>query len=241
MSTDKRIGLWSGPRNISTALMYSFAQRSDTKVFDEPLYGYYLDQHPEARTYHPGAEDILNSMDRSGSQVVKMMMEDHGKAVVFFKNMTHHLLGLERRFMKNMVNIILTRNPVEMLPSYGEVISSPSIDDVGYALHIELLNYFEENSIEFTVLDSRKVLEDPKGTLTRLCERIEIPFNEKMLSWKAGKRPEDGIWAEYWYSHVHKSTGFAPYQAKAQSFPDRLKPLLEECMPHYERLMRLSL
>ena len=106
-----RICLWSGPRNISTALMYSFAQRKDTLVFDEPLYAHYLN-NTNANEYHPGAEDILSSMENDGEKVVEMMMGNYTKPVVFFKNMTHHLLNLDRTFMKNVVNVILTRNPI---------------------------------------------------------------------------------------------------------------------------------
>ncbi|MEM9679586.1 MAG: sulfotransferase family protein, partial [Bacteroidota bacterium] len=139
----QRICLWSGPRNISTALMYSFAQRKDTKVFDEPLYAYYLHNNKAAQKYHPGAEDILSTMETDGNEVVKMMLNNDDKPILFFKHMTHHLLDLDRSFMKNTINIILTRNPEEMLPSFDKVIHNPTISDVGYALHIELLNYFE--------------------------------------------------------------------------------------------------
>ena len=140
MSKDNitRICLWSGPRNISTALMYSFAQRKDTTVFDEPLYAYYLSQ-TKARKYHPGAEDILSSMENNGEKVIETMMGYHPKPIVFFKNMTHHLLDLDRSFMKDVVHIILTRDPVEMLPSFAKVIADPNMEDVGDASHLDLL------------------------------------------------------------------------------------------------------
>ena len=108
MNNIKRICLWSGPRNISTALMYAFAQRDDTMVFDEPLYAYYLKNHPEAHSYHPGAEAILNTMETNGDKVVEGMLSTNEKPVVFFKHMTHHLLDLDREFMKHTVNVILT-------------------------------------------------------------------------------------------------------------------------------------
>jgi len=132
----KRICLWSGPRNVSTALMYSFAQRADTQVYDEPLYAHYL-RNTEAKAYHPGAEDVLASLENDGEKVIENMMGKHEKPVVFFKNMTHHLLDLDRSFMQNVVNVMLTRNPVEMLPSFAKVIENPTIGDVGYELHIE--------------------------------------------------------------------------------------------------------
>ena len=110
MSKVTRICLWSGPRNISTALMYAFAQRKDTKVYDEPLYAYYLKHHPEAHAYHPGADDILQTMENDGNKVVETMLKNTEKPVLFFKHMTHHLLGLDRDFMRDTVNVILTRN-----------------------------------------------------------------------------------------------------------------------------------
>lgn len=241
MDNVKRICLWSGPRNISTALMYAFAQRSDTKVFDEPLYAYYLRHHPEAHLYHPGSEDILNTMENDGDKVVAGMLNNQEKPVLFFKHMTHHLLHLNREFMKQTVNIILTRNPIEMLPSFSKVIEHPSIDDVGYALHIELLEYFKVHNIPFTVLDSKKVLVNPEGTLQELCKVIGIPFNEKMLSWRPQQLKEDGIWAKYWYDSVHKSSGFMKYSSKHHAFPEHLNPLLKECIPYYEALIAHSI
>ncbi len=235
-----RICLWSGPRNISTALMYSFAQRSDTKVYDEPLYAYYL-KNTKAAEYHPGAKQIMASMENDGSKVIQMMMGHHNKPVVFFKGMTHHLLDLDRSFMKDVINIILTRDPIEMLPSFADVIDNPTIDDVGYALHIELVKYLEKVNIKPIVVDSKKILTTPLYALSKICNLAGIPFDEGMLKWKAGARKEDGIWAKYWYTNVHKSTGFTKYQLKTKSFPEKLKPLLESCIPYHKRLMELSI
>lgn len=241
MPTDnKRICLWSGPRNISTTLMYSFAQRKDTQVFDEPLYAHYL-ANTHAKEYHPGAKDILNTMENDGKKVIDMMMEVHESPVLFFKQMTHHLLDLDRSFMKDVYNVILTRDPVDMLPSYAEVINNPTIDDVGYALHVELLEHFKKNDIRPIVLDSKKVLENPAQVLAKLCEQIDIPFDENMLHWEAKARPEDGIWAPYWYKSIHNSTQYMKYQSKTAPFPEKLKPLLEESKPYYKQLLKLAL
>ncbi|WP_282044438.1 sulfotransferase family protein [Winogradskyella flava] len=241
MDSTKRICLWSGPRNISTALMYSFAQRADTKVFDEPLYAYYLKHHPEAHEYHPGVDDILNTMEIDGNKVVQEMLSNNRKPVLFFKHMTHHLLDLDRKFMKKTINVILTRNPVDMLPSFDKVIQNPTIDDVGYALHIELLRYFEEHNIPFTVLDSKRVLEGPKKVLSKLCDFANIQFEENMLSWQPQQRIEDGIWAKYWYHNVHQSSGFQQYKAKDEPFPEHLDMLLEQCQPYYNVLIKYAL
>ena len=241
MDNIKRICLWSGPRNISTALMYSFAQRLDTKVYDEPLYAYYLKHHPEAHSYHPDAELILNTMENDGEKVVDMMLNNSEKPVFFFKHMTHHLLGLNRDFMKDTINVILTRDPKDMLPSFDKVIYNPTIDDVGYALHVELIDHFKKENIPFTVLDSRKVLLKPKQVLQNLCDFIGIPFDDKMLSWQPQQRQEDGIWAKHWYSNVHKSSGFLEYKPKDTPFPKHLNALLSECQPHYDKLLEYAI
>ncbi|SDS56727.1 hypothetical protein SAMN04515667_2466 [Formosa sp. Hel1_31_208] len=236
----KRISVWSGPRNISTALMYSFAQRLDTKVFDEPLYAHYL-RLSSAKSYHPGAEDILNSMENDGDKVVDMMLNSYDYPVFFFKNMTHHLLDLDRRFMKQLTNVILTRDPLEMLPSFDKVIKNPNMDDVGYKLHIDLIEEFDRQHIEYIVLDAKNVLLNPECILRQFCKIINIPFDENMLSWTPSKRIEDGVWAKYWYANVHKSSGFAEYVPKSDPFPKHLIPLLEECQPYYHKLQKLAL
>ena len=240
-NTTKRVSLWSGPRNISTTMMYSFAQRKDTQVFDEPLYAYYLKNYPEAKAYHPGAEDIINTMNANGEEVVEMMLKDRSKPILFFKNMTHHLPGLDHHFLKDMVNIILTRHPQEMLSSYAKVIPNPKLHDVGYKMHADLVDYLQSKNIPVAVLDAKKVLLDPKKELQKLCTFIEIPFDNSMLSWSSGPRPEDGVWAKYWYTNVHNSKGFLPYKAKQDIFPEYLKPLLEECLPYYKKLQKLTL
>lgn len=235
-----RINLWSGPRNISTALMYSFAQRSDTTVFDEPLYAYYL-ASSKANEYHPGSDEIINSMETDGIKVVEMMKSKHLTPIVFFKHMTHHLLDLDRSFMKGMVNVFLTRDPKEMIPSFIEQIENPTINDIGYAAHIDVMNHIESLGQEVIVLNGKNVLLNPKKVLSELCEKIGIPFDESMLSWEAGARSEDGCWAKYWYKNVHRSTGFGKYKPKTAPFPKHLESLLEECQPYYEKLNALAI
>lgn len=235
-----RICLWSGPRNVSTALMYSFAQRADTKVFDEPLYGHYL-KNTEAKFYHPMAERILSEMENNGEKVVSFMQSCNEKPILFFKQMTHHLVKLDWSFLKDMQNIILTRDPVDMLPSYAKEIENPTMADVGYAMHTELFDYLDNLSRPPIVLDSRKLLENPERVLRKLCAALSIPYDSAMLSWPAGANAEDGVWADHWYGNVHKSTGFQKYAPKTAPFPERLKPLLEECINHYNRLAKISI
>lgn len=236
-----RICLWSGPRNISTALMYSFAQREDTAVFDEPLYAHYLSKTP-ARHYHPGAEEIIANMENDGEKVVQnLILGNQDAPVLFFKHMTHHLNDLDWGFMRQTVNVILTRNPYYMLPSYAKQVDQPALHDVGYALHLELLEYL--NSIGKTplILDSTQTLRNPRSVLTKLCHQIGIPFDEKMLHWEAGARPEDGSWAKFWYHTLHRSTGFQKYSRKDAPFPEKLRPLLSQCQPYYEQLAALAI
>ena len=218
--------------------MYSFAQREDTSVYDEPLYAHYL-TNTTAKDYHPGADDIIATMENDGEKVVAdVILGPQPTPVAFFKQMTHHLVNLDQSFMSKTVNVMLTRHPRDMLPSYAEQVSKPTLRDVGYKMHLDLVQYLQSLGQEPAVLDSEATLNNPRGVLEKLCERIGIPFDESMLSWPAGARSEDGIWAEYWYDSVHRSTGFQPYKAKTEPFPEHLKPLFDECMPYYVALAK---
>jgi glutaredoxin-related protein len=220
--------------------MYSFAQRDDTLVVDEPLYSFYL-CNTKARDYHPGAAEIISSQENDGEKVIHWMKGNHDKPVIFFKNMSHHLLDLDRSFMKDMVNVILTRDPKEMIPSFARVIENPTITDIGYADHTNLQNYFEENNIPYIVLDSKLILQNSKGVLQQFCELIGINFDDNMLKWEKGPRKEDGVWSKYWYGNIHDSEGFMKYRAKLESFPERYKSLLDACTKHYEKLVKKAL
>lgn len=236
-----RVSVWSGPRNISTALMYSFAQRADTQVVDEPFYGHYL-AHSPARAYHPGAEDVIASMETDAERVLESIFGEWSRPVLFLKNMTHHLVSMDWGFTERLSNVILIRDPVDMLPSFAKGVTEPSLHDTGYDTLTRLVDFLHERGHPTpAVIDSRDVLADPAGLLASLCTRVGIPFDETMLSWPPGPRPEDGVWAEHWYASVHRSTGFQPYTPKDEPFPPRLEPLLDECRPYYERLKTLSL
>lgn len=235
------LSVWSGPRNISTALMYSFAQRADTQVIDEPFYGYYLVNSP-AREYHPGAEETIASMETDAQVVLDQILGQWKLPVLFLKNMTHHLVELDWSFVDKLCNVILVRDPVEMLPSYAKEVEQPTLHDTGYDTLVQLVDYLEERGHPAPpVLDSKEVLLDPATVLSKLCDQVGIDFDDAMLSWQAGARPEDGAWAKYWYSSVHKSTGFQKYRPKHEPFPTHLEPLLAECLPYYERLEKLAI
>lgn len=229
-----RINLWSGPRNVSTAVMYAFAQRADTRVVDEPLYAHYL---RVSGAQHPGREEVLRAQDDDGERVVReVLLGDSTKPVVFFKQMAHHLVELDRSFLKHCVNLILTRDPREMLPSLVHQIPEPSLRDTGYAMQTQLVAELRALGQDVAVLDAMELLSDPRGVLSELCAKLGLEFDDAMLSWGAGPRPEDGVWARHWYENVHRSTGFQRFAPKTSAFPERLVPLLDECRPHYERL-----
>jgi len=239
-SDSVRINVWSGPRNISTALMYSFAQRADTTVYDEPLYAHYLSK-TTAKEYHPGADEVIADQENDGQKVVDMILGEHPTRISFFKHMTHQLIQLDLSFLHDVVNVILTRNPFEMIASFSKQIEHPTLQDVGYAAHLKLLRYLNDHHLKVIVLDGKSVMLNPKKVLTELCDQINIPFDKTMLSWNAGARVEDGVWAKHWYHNVHKSTGFAEYVQKEIDFPERLRPLLHTCQPMYNELCQLAI
>ena len=235
MSECLKLSVWSGPRNVSTALMYSFRQRPDTVVVDEPLYGHYL---KTTGADHPGAREVLGAMEGDGGRVVEeILLGPCERPVHFFKNMAHHLVGLERGFLSGITNVLLIRDPEEMLPSLAEQLPEPTLRDTGLRQQIEVLEVMLRGDGEPVVLDARELLLDPAGVLREACGRLGIPFEAAMLRWPAGPKPEDGVWARHWYEGVHASTGFAPYRPKTRRVPPRLEPLLRECLPLYERLL----
>lgn len=239
--TNLRINFWSSPRNISTALMYSFAQRPDFRVVDEPLYAHYLRNQPtEAR--HPGREEVLSVQNNDGTAVVtEMLTQDYGAAAVLFKQMTHHLVNLDHDFLSDMTNVLLIRNPRAILASFSKVVADVTAEDIGlpqqYRLYQELLTGGRPPAI----VDAARLLTDPEGVLKKLCTYLGIPWEENMLSWEAGPRLEDGVWAPYWYANVHQSTGFQPYVEKTYELPPHLEEIAEKCWPLYEELLENAL
>lgn len=230
----QRICLWSGPRNVSTALMYSFAQRSDTKVIDEPLYAHYLSV---SGVDHPGREEVLKHQLNDAQKVIdEVILADYKRPVLFIKNMAHHLTGLSTEFLQQLTNIFLIRDPEEMLPSLLHQIPEPVMRDTAYKHQWELFKNLRKEAGIPLILDSKELLLNPKDVLSKLCAQLSIPFDEGMLEWKAGPIPEDGVWARHWYHNVHASTGFNPYEPKQEKVPEHLELLLEECRVYYKKL-----
>jgi len=216
--------------------MYSFAQHARVKVIDEPLYGHFL---RVTGAQHPGREDIMQAMNCDGDTVMQELLAKQagmGDICWFMKHMAHHLVDLDLSFLNRTQNIFLIRDPREMLPSLTIQLPDAELRDTGLLRQWELFVSLDEAGRKPSILDSRELLLNPRKVLQQLCRQINLPFTEKMLTWEAGPRPEDGVWAPHWYHAVHKSTGFAPYEAKT-GFPEHLNALLDECQPWYERLL----
>ncbi len=234
-----RINLWSGPRNVSTAIMYSFAQRADTRVVDEPLYGYYL--HLTGAD-HPGREEVVAAMDTDGDRVVRtVLLGDQDAPVVLYKQMAHHLTGLDWEFLGEMHNVLLVRDPADVVRSLRHQIPNPELKDTGIAFQTQLLRHLTGLGQDVPVLDARELLSAPGAVLAELCQRLGLDFDPGMLGWPAGARAEDGVWAPHWYHNIHKSTGFQAYSEKTEPVPEPLVPLVAECQPYYDELLEAAI
>ena len=229
-----RIILWSGPRSVSTALMYAFDQRSDTQVIDEPLYAYYLHA---TNAQHPGRQEILEAMDKDGTAVLKRLVRDPcDSPVLFVKNMAHHLCDLDRDILTEAKSVFLIRDPKELILSLVHQIPRPTLADTAIKDQYSIYRFLEEAGQQPPVVDSRELLLNPPLVLGQLCRKLALEPDDSMLSWPAGPIPEDGIWAPHWYHNVHKSTGFLPYRPKNKPVPRSLRPLLADCEPYYQYL-----
>ena len=242
MNKALRIAMWSGPRNISSALMRAWENRPDTVVCDEPLYAHYLHT---TRIDHPGAEEVIASQPTDWREVVTWLtgpIPDQ-QTVFYQKHMAHHLLpGMGRDWIPRLENCFLIRDPIEMLTSLIKIIPEPGLDDTGLPQQLELFRLVEEQlGRRPPVLDSRDVLEDPGKILGLLCEELGVEFDSAMLSWPPGRRKTDGIWAPHWYGEVEKSTSFRPYIAKEEKVPRKFEAVLRECMEIYRVLYEYRL
>lgn len=231
----KVINLISGPRNLSTALMYSFAQQEDMIVLDEPFYGFYLKNAP-LENEHPSQKEVLQAMELNEAKVVEKINSLSEKKTVFVKGMAHHYLTETPNFILNWENVILIRHPKKLITSFSKVIQTPTLNDIGIKKASELFLFLKKNGRTPIVIDSDELLKNPETYLKKLCDLLNIPFSEKMLRWKKGGIPEDGIWAKHWYGNVQNSEGFALQKSSSQPFPKHLEPLLEEALPYYETL-----
>ncbi len=223
-----RIAMWSGPRNLSTAMMYSFGNRADFSVMDEPFYAAYLATTGED---HPMRAEILAAHE-ADPQKVSALCQQPGSPHIYMKHMPHHMLdGFPMDWAKDCVNIHLIRHPARVIASYAAKREAPSFADIGFGQQTALYD-----QIGGLVIDSADIRANPEAMLRKLCKAIDLPFDPTMLSWPAGTRSEDGIWASHWYGAVHQSTGFAGAEGPLPTLEGDEKQLLEEALPHYEVL-----
>ena len=230
-----RINTWSSPRNLSTALMYSWRQRADTTVVDEPLYAHYL---RVTGREHPGADDVLAAQNPHGDQVVRdVVLGEYRTPIVFFKQMAKHIVGLDRGFLPACRNVLLTRDPHDMLTSFQVQIPDPTLADTGFPEMIEILDVLLAAGEQPIVIDSESLLRDPRAVLSELCRRLGVGFDDAMLTWPPGPKPEDGVWAPHWYGSVHRSTGWQPWRRKDVELRPSAVSAYEQSLPLYDRLL----
>lgn len=230
--------MWSGPRTLSTALMRSFGNRSDTVVVDEPLYGYYL---AATGIDHPGADEIIQSMSTDWADVVRQLTGatrlPPGKTVYYQKHMAHHLLDeIDTEALDGLRHAYLIRDPRRLLASYAKVRDTPTLADLGLAQQVAIFRRFGG-----PVIDAADISARAGRALPALCSALGIPFDEAMLAWPAGPRETDGVWAKHWYASVWSSTGFDPARTANSptgpvQLPPELEPLAAQCQAYYDEM-----
>ena len=232
-----RIAMWSGPRNLSTAMMRSFGNRADTSVWDEPFYASFL---VATGIDHPMRDDVIRHHESDPAVVARACAGPApGNAAIFYqKHMTHHMVdGMPLWWTPHVRNAFLIRDPVQVAASYDAKREHAALEDLGLPRQVELFEAEAERLGKAPpVVDANAVAADPERTLTALCAALDIPFDRSMLAWHAGPRPEDGVWAAHWYGSVVASTGFAPPRAAAPLLSDHASALAEAARPYYDRL-----
>ena len=233
----RRIAMWSGPRNLSTAMMRSFSSRPDCAVSDEPFYAAYL---AATGIVHPMNDAVLASQPRDPHQVAADMLGPvpGGRPVWYQKHMAHHMVdGFPLDWMDGVTNVFLLRRPERVLASYAQKREEVSLRDIGFAEQAALFDRVADRLGHAPpVVDSEDVRRDPRGTLSALCAAIDLPFDAAMLSWPKGQHPADGVWAPHWYGAIFDSTGFAPPDEKVVDLPAHLRLIADEARVFYERM-----
>jgi hypothetical protein len=239
MSGSLRIAMWSGPRNISTAMMRAWENREDTAVVDEPFYAHYL--HATG-VNHPGREDVLKSQSTDAEEVAAMLTGPipDGKAIWYQKHMTPHILpAVPLDWLDEVTNCFLIRDPEQVVASFTIQRPDAAAWELGFEQQARLFDdVCDKRGHAPPVIDAADVLKDPRGTLSALCAKLGIPFSERMLHWPPGPRASDGVWAPHWYAAVERSTGFAPHREQQPKLTDFKWELADQCRAHYERIAR---
>lgn len=231
------LSMWSGPRNISTAMMRAFGSRPDCQPVDEPFYAYYL---TETGLDHPLRQEVMASQSQDWRQVVNDINAPPPtqKPVRYLKHMTQHMLPqIDRSLFLKHVHCFLIRDPRLVIASFSEKWDQVTADSTGFIQQLELFRYFEKNAnTPCVVIEGEDIQKNPEAMLRALCKTINIPFYDEMLSWRKGPKPEDGIWGTHWYNAVEASTGFAPYLEKTVQLTRAQEKLAEELAPIYTEL-----
>jgi hypothetical protein len=239
--TTLRIAMWSGPRNISTAMMRSFENRPDCAVVDEPFYAAYLAQ---TGIDHPMRDEVLAAQPQDWRVVAEALVEEEPAPVFYQKHMTHHMVqGFGLDWMAACTNAFLIRDPAAVLASYVQKRAEVALEDIGVVRQRELFDHVADRLGRAPpVVEGADVLVDPRRVLGALCAALDIPFRDEMLSWPAGRRGSDGVWAPAWYEAVERSTEFAMPEGKpASPLPDDIRRIADRARPHYEALARYRL
>jgi len=235
----KRIAMWSGPRNISTALMRSFENRSDTAVVDEPFYAYYLS---ETGIDHPCRDEVIASQESDWRKVAAAMVgpAPGGAAVFYQKQMTHHCLPeMLDDWMDQLTHVFLIRDPAEIVASYRQRREEVTPVDLGIHRQREIRDFVADRTGSMPiVIDGNDILKDPARMLSALCQRLGIGFDPAMLSWPAGPRDSDGVWAPHWYDNVLRSTGFHPYKERKTELTPELAAVADACREPFDAMSR---
>lgn len=229
------IAMWSGPRNISTAMMYAFGNRPDCEAWDEPFYAFSLVHHGND---HPMRDEIIAANDQDWESLVRRCTAPSLKPVFYQKHMTHHMLpGYDRSWIKGLANAFLIREPERVLASYTQKWADVTLRDIGFVEQAEIFDMVADHLGHAPpVVNADDVLNDPEGVLRKLCAACGISFDPAMLSWKAGPKPFDGNWAPHWYNAVWKSTGLSKPEPKSVELPGALQKIAEAARPHYEKM-----
>lgn len=230
--------MWSGPRNISTAMMRSWGNRPDTFVCDEPFYAYYLKATGHE---HPGAAEVVAHGETDPRKVIAHLTGDvpGGKRIFYQKQMTHHLLPeIDRGWLGTVTNCFLIRDPAEVIVSYIKKNNDPTLEDIGFVQQAEIFDWVRDHTGAVPpVIDAHDVLQDPPKLLRSLCDAIGVEFTDAMLSWEPGLRETDGIWAKHWYGEVESSTGFRKSSRREpEPVPERLRAVHDRSRECYDRL-----
>lgn len=230
-----RIAMWSGPRNISTAMMRSWENRSDTSVVDEPFYAFYL---AKTRSPHPMFDEVLASQSQEYEDVARQLSDDFcDTAIQYQKHMTQHMLSNNFAWAKGLKHCFLIREPKEVVNSYTNSRGVCTVEDIGIIRQAEVYQQLSElTGQDIPIIDSNDVLKQPKILLAKLCEKLDIPFENNMLQWPAGPRDSDGVWSSHWYHSVERSTEFAPFQHKEFPLNDKQMHVVEAVMPAFKSL-----